>query len=108
MCFDMSRAESETARQRPRARRSDSCASCSYSLAAPMAEPMKFAVRYAGLSLKITLDEKWQGRALLTAVVVPFVRSFNKKRPDYDAVHEDGLIGQFLTPVQDQRIRKSM
>ena len=43
--------------------------------------------------MKITLDAKWQARPLLTSVVMPFVKSSNKKRPDYDAVHEDGLAG---------------
>lgn len=54
---------------------------------------MQFAVRHAGLSLKITLDEKWQSKPLTTSVVMPFVKSFNKKRPDYDAVQEEGLVG---------------
>ena len=57
----------------------------------PDAPSMQFAVKHAGLSLKITLDAKWQARPLLTSVVAPFVKSFNKKRPDYDAVHDDGL-----------------
>ena len=36
---------------------------------------LQFAVRSQGLSLKITLDEKWQGRPLTTSVVMPFVKS---------------------------------
>ena len=54
---------------------------------------MQFAVRHGGLSLKITLDEKWQARALTTSVIGPFVKSFNKKRPDYEHISEDGLAG---------------
>lgn len=49
-----------------------------------------FSVTYSGLSLKITLDEKWQARPLLTSVVGPYVKAFNKKRPD-EPVHEEGL-----------------
>lgn len=58
-----------------------------------MSSTVQFAVRHAGLSLKITLDDKWQGRPLTTSVVLPFVKSFNKKRPSYDAIHQDGLAG---------------
>ena len=53
---------------------------------------LQFPVRHAGVQLKITLDEKWQARPLLSSVVAPFVKAFNKKRP-LDAVHEDGLVG---------------
>ena len=56
-------------------------------------QQLKFSVKHAGMSLKITLDSKWQKKSLLAGVVMPFIKSFNKKRPDYDAVHEDGLAG---------------
>ena len=55
--------------------------------------PLCFSVKHAGLSLKITLDAKWQKKSLLVSVVAPFIKSFNKKRPEYDALHEDGLAG---------------
>ena len=50
-----------------------------------MAEPeapatLCFSVKHAGLSLKISLDAKWQKKSLLVAVVAPFIKSFNKKR----------------------------
>jgi hypothetical protein len=55
--------------------------------------PMQFSVKHDGISLKITLDEKWLKRPLLTSVVGPFVKAFNKKLADESAraVHEDGL-----------------
>ena len=54
---------------------------------------LKFAVRHGGLSVKITLDEKWQARPLTTSVVKPFVTTWNKKKPAYDHLHEEGLAG---------------
>ena len=67
---------------------------------------MKFSVRHGGLSLKITLDQKWQSRALMTSVIGPFVKSHNQKRPDYDHVDEAGFAGmqldggQWVDPTQ--------
>ena len=53
---------------------------------------MVFSVRYADVKLKISLDAKWQARSLQQAVVVPFVKAFNKKHPS-SSVSENGLLG---------------
>ena len=55
-------------------------------------EALVFSVRYADVKLKISLDAKWQARSLQQAVVVPFVKAFNKKHPS-SSVSENGLLG---------------
>jgi hypothetical protein len=58
-----------------------------------MSEPavLQFGVKHAGMKLKISLDAKWQTKPLMQSVVVPFVKSFNKKRDE--KISEDGLFG---------------
>ncbi len=55
------------------------------------ADARRFAVRCGEVQLKITLDAKWQRKPFDKAVVEPFIRSYNKKKPD-DTVHADGLV----------------
>lgn len=61
--------------------------------ASSSSEKLQFSVKYASLSLKITLDAKWQAKPLLLSVVKPFVLSHNKKRPAEEAISEEALLG---------------
>ena len=62
------------------------------------AASLQLTLKHAGVRLKVTLDAKWQAKSVQGSCVVPFVKSFNKKRPD-DAVADDRLLGVLADDV---------
>ena len=58
---------------------SDTASLRSSMVAADAASTLRFTVRSADISMKITLDEKWQRRSFCQAVIEPFIKTYNKK-----------------------------
>eukprot|EP00316_Scyphosphaera_apsteinii_P015995 CAMPEP_0119312936 /NCGR_PEP_ID=MMETSP1333-20130426/27285_1 /TAXON_ID=418940 /ORGANISM="Scyphosphaera apsteinii, Strain RCC1455" /LENGTH=384 /DNA_ID=CAMNT_0007317639 /DNA_START=36 /DNA_END=1190 /DNA_ORIENTATION=+ len=58
-----------------------------------------FSIRSGDVQLKISLDEKWQRKPFLQAVVEPFLKAYNKKNPKMP-LKADGLRSVLVDGVE--------